>query len=309
MLILFYVYLDYSKLLSHPKASQLLGAMFGGMNGGGAGGPFGGAGEEDESMDFGQAPSPSSSSSQSKSAEPPKPDPKAHLSEEQRKAEAEKELGNEAYKKKEFEKALGHYEKAAEYDPNNITYLTNKAAVFFEQNEMEKCIEICEKAIEIGRENKADFTVIAKAYARIGNAYAKLKDAKKAIKYYDHSLSEHRNPDILKKKNQLEKELKEQEMLAYLNPEESEKQKTLGNEAFKKGDFPTAMQHYNEAAKRNPKDAKLFRNRAICYSKLMEFQLALKDCDEAIRLDPTFGLNTILRALSKVKDFSKFYLH
>lgn len=43
------------------------------------------------------------------------------------KAENEKEQGNEAYKKKDFETALKHYEKAIEHDPTNITYLTNKS--------------------------------------------------------------------------------------------------------------------------------------------------------------------------------------
>ena len=39
----------------------------------------------------------------------------------------EKEKGNAAYKKREFETALQHYDKAIELDPTNITFLTNKA--------------------------------------------------------------------------------------------------------------------------------------------------------------------------------------
>ena len=40
---------------------------------------------------------------------------------------SEKELGNQAYKKRDFETALAHYDKAYELDNTNITFLTNKA--------------------------------------------------------------------------------------------------------------------------------------------------------------------------------------
>lgn len=46
-------------------------------------------------------------------------------------AKNEKELGNVAYKKKDFETALKHYNKAVELDPTNMTYYTNIAGMPF----------------------------------------------------------------------------------------------------------------------------------------------------------------------------------
>lgn len=63
-----------------------------------------------------------------KAEEKPK-EPEPELPPEKKQALQEKELGNEAYKKKDFETAIAHYKKAFELDPDNMTFLTNLAGI------------------------------------------------------------------------------------------------------------------------------------------------------------------------------------
>lgn len=217
-----------------------------------------------------------------------KPSADDNLPENKKLAKAEKEAGNAAYKKKDFENALKHYDAAIGHDPADITFYNNKAAVYFEQKDYQKSIAECEKGIEIGRENRADYKLIAKSFARIGNCYKKLNEFKNAKIYFEKSLSEHRTPEIKTLLSQVEKLIKEEERRAFIDPVKAEQEKELGNEFFKKGDFTTALKHYTEAINRNPDDHKLYSNRAACYTKLAAFDLGLKDCETCVKLDEKF---------------------
>lgn len=200
----------------------------------------------------------------------------------------EKTLGNEAYKKKNFEEALQRYNRAVALDPTEIIYMLNIAAIYFEQKEYEKCIAQCEAAIEVGRENRADFKLIGKAFTRIGHAYKKMGNWQQAKVYYEKSMSEHRTPEIKTLLSEIDKIIKEEQRKAYIDPVKAEEEKELGNQKYKDGDYPAAIKHYTEAIKRNPDDPKYYSNRAACYTKLAAFDLGLKDCEKCVEVDPKF---------------------
>ncbi|OLL23529.1 Heat shock protein sti1 [Neolecta irregularis DAH-3] len=226
--------------------------------------------------------------------------------ENKKKAEAEKALGNAAYKSRNFDEAIQHY--TAAYDIHKeMTYLTNLAAVYFEQEEYQTCIETCERAIEEGREVRTDFRTMAKALGRIGSAYMKQNDFDKAIKYFNKSLTEHRTPDILSKLRDAERLKKDAEVAAYINPEEAEKARIQGNEQFKKGDFVGSVKSYTEMVKRAPQDARAYGNRAASYIKLAAMPDALKDAETAISIDPTFVKAYIRKvsALLGMREYAK----
>lgn len=99
---------------------------------------------------------------------------------------------------------------------------------------------------------------------------------------------------------QVETLIKKKKEREYINPELAVEEKNKGNELFKNGDFSNAIKHYSEAIKRNPDDAKIYSNRAACFTKLMSFDLALKDCEKAIELEPNF-IKAYLRKVKSIK--------
>lgn len=76
-------------------------------------------------------------------------------------ADKEKEIGTQNYKQRKFDAAVEHYSKAWDLY-KDITYINNIAAAKFEAGDYEGCIKECQRAIEEGREMRADFKLVAK---------------------------------------------------------------------------------------------------------------------------------------------------
>ncbi|OIW10821.1 hypothetical protein TanjilG_27767 [Lupinus angustifolius] len=253
-----------------------------------------------------EASSPSPSQSERKRAAEPEPvpepepqpepmeipDEEKEAKEKKAQAQKEKEAGNAAYKKKDFDTAIQHYSKALELDDEDISYLTNRAAVYLEMGKYEECIKDCDKAAERGRELRSDYKMIARALTRKGNALVKLakssKDYDRAIETYQKALTEHRNPDTLKKLNEAEKAKKELEQQEYFDPKLADEEREKGNEFFKQQKYPEAIKHYTESLRRNPDEPRTYSNRAACYTKLGAMPEGLKDAEKCIELDPAF---------------------
>lgn len=310
---------DIGAELQDPRMLQVMSVLLGidmsfgdpsNMPGGAA---AGGAkeGEEDVEMPNLRPTSPPQAQQSAKAPEPePEPEPEdeeaAAKKEAKAKADEEKKLGTENYKKRKFDEAIDHYSKAWDLH-KDITYLTNLSAAYFEKGDYDNSIESCKKAIEEGREVFADFKLIAKAYGRMGSAYEKKGDLASAIDNYQRSLTEHRTPDILTKLRAAEKAKIKFEKDSYINPEEAEKARELGNEKFKAADWPAAVEAYSEMVKRAPEDPRGYSNRAACFIKLLAYPSAVQDCDEAIKRDPKF-IRAYLRkaqALFAMREYNK----
>jgi len=115
-----------------------------------------------------------------------------------------------------------------------------------------------------------------------------------AVRAYEDSLMEDRVPEVESRLKKLQKDMKQREKDAYIDPSKAEEARQEGNELFKRGPaegpemYAKAIEKYNEAMKRNPKDHVPYSNRAACYQKLMEWQLALKDVETCVGMEPTF---------------------
>merc|ERR1712176_771586 len=206
----------------------------------------------------------------------------------EKKARMKKEEGNALYKAKKFDDALAAYDEAIAIDPTSMTFLLNKAAVYFTQKKYDECIEECNKSLEVGKENMAPFEDRAKALTRCAKAYQKKKDLGKAIEMCKSAQLESYSKDTQRLLKSLELEKKKKDKLDYQDEGKAQEAKQRGNVFFREKKFPEAIKEYEEAVKRAPNDAAIRNNLCAALTKIMDFNGAKTQVEKALELDPAY---------------------
>ncbi|KAJ8553489.1 hypothetical protein K7X08_024167 [Anisodus acutangulus] len=96
-------------------------------------------------------------------------------------AEMAKEKGNQAFKEKQWQKAIGFYTEAIKLNGNSATYFSNRAAAQLEMGNFLQAEDDSSKAIDLDKKN-------VKAYLRRGTAREMLGYYKEAIEDFRYAL-------------------------------------------------------------------------------------------------------------------------
>lgn len=82
------------------------------------------------------------------------------------------------------------YQQAIDKCPEEITFYSNKAAVFFEMKKFDECIEACEQGIATTKGQTYDYVKLGKIMARKANALLQLGKMDESIATYEAALLE-----------------------------------------------------------------------------------------------------------------------
>jgi len=212
-----------------------------------------------------------------------------------------KNKGNTAYSAKNYAEAIKNYTKAIETDTtNNPALYTNRAAAYAGLGDWEKSLTDANKSLSMNPE-------WLKGHFRKGAALFELKRWEEAVEAYKKAVAlDPQNQDVTSK-------LKEAEQLWKKNKPKinadgsplsiAQKAKEEGNEFFRVGKIPQAIEYYSKALglctdKEVVEKSNIYNNRAACYVQLYEPTKVIADCVEALTLVPMNAKALLRRGLA-----------
>jgi len=213
-------------------------------------------------------------------------------------AEDFKNKGNAAYTAGRHLEAVNWYTQAIQIDPKNQVYYSNRSAAYLGALQNDKALEDAQKCVDL----KADWS---KGYFLLGSALVALSRFAEAVPAFKKSLDLDPTNADLKKKLQEADELKKKYQ-PRTNPDGStmtaaQIAKNEGNDLFRASKYEAAIEAYARALSMKP-DASdrttILSNRAACYMQFHSYENVIRDCTEAVQIQPQNTKALIRRALA-----------
>jgi tetratricopeptide (TPR) repeat protein len=220
-------------------------------------------------------------------------------------------LGTIAWKKGEYDNAIGFLNRAINYDPDNPEIYLNLARVFKDKRDYNNAVKYAEKAASLNPRNMSGFKLL-------GDIYYELTGWNQAMKYYEQALKiDDGNPALLY--NTAMAFFKKGERLTALEflKKAADADKIgdvaynsyvrLGAEFLESNMFELAEKYLLHAVSLRPNEPMGHYNLAVAYLRQNKNKEALRELEEAERLGQTNMalLESIGESYFSLKDYDK----
>jgi len=204
--------------------------------------------------------------------------------------------GLTAYKEKNYEEAIEHYDESIRLNPQFAAAYNNRGAAKVGLGQHKKALGRCGEALKLYREAVEDYDKVidlnrqdAAAYNNRGAAKAHLGQHNKAIEDYDkairlksHFAEAYNNRGLAKAHlGKHDEAIADYDLAIGFNPQDAEVYKNRGAAEAHLGHYDEAIADFREAIRRNPQYAEAYYNRGIAQLCLGEMEKAKEDLVQA----------------------------
>lgn len=190
-----------------------------------------------------------------------------------------KEVAIDDFKSEHYERAIKHLTVAISLDEKSHLLFSNRCTAYIAMERYDKAMEDADECIRLQPN-------WAKGYLRQGSVYFRMGELEKAEVVLKDGLELDRTNDALKKELEAvmnaiaERMARQRESLEY---------KERAIECFNDQNYKGAVDLLKKAIKLDPQNHIFFSNRAAAYMALEQYDKALADAEDCIRLQPNWA--------------------
>ncbi len=192
------------------------------------------------------------------------------------------------YRKKDYIKAIKHYQKALEVNPDNFTVSYNLGIAFFRIGENEKAIKSFKKATEIKPDIYMTWCYLGIASFNLGLNEKAIESYQISIKIYPNSKSWHYKGLAYQNLGKLDGAIESFREAIEINPDYFEAWNDMGKVYLIMGKEELAIESFQKVIKINPDYFEGWYNMGAAMSKKGENEKAIESYQKVIVINPNY---------------------